>query len=691
MFTDVANFSGLVGEKEDRTLNAVSRDFTLMKSIIERGEGQVRKTMGDGLLAFFPSAINAVTCAQEIQIALTSPSRLKPSALLLQHRIGIHVGDVFVTENDIVGNGVNVAARLQSCADLDGICISQTVFDVVRHKLTLEVKYMGVKELKHIRDSVPIYFVLATKTPNPTPARISPAIPKPEGKSKFPKLEISSGAGTTVAPKRPSKVRDSAGESFCIGLIGDFSARSGRALVGPLAQRCPIPVDIDTFDEVLAGLSVRLRLPAYNRPGEVIEVPLENIEQFHPDEIIRHVEPLKKLWALRSALLKPASAATASAELRTFLQFAYSGGSASSGQGDAALESDSDTISRLFARPPSGPAANKGKSAPTNPAEAFVRGLVSTSGPQVRDPRQTGELDALELELTRQLRAILNHPEFQSLEAAWLGVQLLVRDFGADQNVKLFLIDASKEELITDLDGHPRGKTSGLAKLLAQQRWDLLLGDLVIGTEVADIELLAKLAKVAVSANAVLIAGAKPELAGCESFARQPDPSDWNISMLPDAAKAWKGLRHSPEAEQVGLALPRFLLRQPYGQRSDPIESFPFEEMATSIPHESYLWGNAAFACGHMIATAVSMSGGADNGLAGGELSGLPLHSFAYEGEKAVKPCAEAWLTERAAALLEKRGFAALLSVRGQDAVRVTRFVSIAHAAKLLSPGRNRG
>ncbi len=160
VFTDVVNFSAKVGQDEERTLALVRRDIRLMTEICARHEGQVLKTMGDGLLLYFISAVQAVGCAQDIQLALAEVAKSLPTEDILIHRIGIHLGDVFVSSTDVMGDGVNVASRLQGEAEPGGICLSQTVYDVVKNKLSLQATYLGPRELKNIRDAVPVYQIL---------------------------------------------------------------------------------------------------------------------------------------------------------------------------------------------------------------------------------------------------------------------------------------------------------------------------------------------------------------------------------------------------------------------------------------------------------------------------------------------------------------------------------------------------
>ncbi len=163
-FTKSANFSTLIAEDEQHTQTILSRDIELITEICHDFEGSVLKSTGDGLLMYFVSALSAVACAVKIQTALTAAAENLPPEDILQHRIGIHLGDVFFCNSDVMGNASLVAAQLQEIAPAGGICISQTVYDVVKNGLALQATYCGNKELKNIADPVPAYqVVLKTK------------------------------------------------------------------------------------------------------------------------------------------------------------------------------------------------------------------------------------------------------------------------------------------------------------------------------------------------------------------------------------------------------------------------------------------------------------------------------------------------------------------------------------------------
>jgi class 3 adenylate cyclase len=160
VFTDVVSFSARMQADEETTLRLLKRDFNEMREICVQHHGSVLKTTGDGLLLYFSSAVQAVACALAMQRSFAEQLKNRPAAESLTHRVGIHLGDVFVNEQDVMGDGVNIAARLQAEAEPGGICISQTVYDVVRNKLALHVTRLGPRELKNISQAIPIYKLL---------------------------------------------------------------------------------------------------------------------------------------------------------------------------------------------------------------------------------------------------------------------------------------------------------------------------------------------------------------------------------------------------------------------------------------------------------------------------------------------------------------------------------------------------
>ncbi|BBC22288.1 adenylate/guanylate cyclase domain-containing protein [Pseudanabaena sp. ABRG5-3] len=160
VLSDIVNFSRHIGSDDLYKLQLVERDLFLIAQLCKNHGGEVLKTTGDGLLMYFTSAVKAVACAIEIQNNFAQSLSKLPTEEVLQHRIGIHLGDVFYASNDVIGNTVNIAARLQSQADIGGICISETVYNSVKNQLNFDVKYIGNLDLKNIAESISAYQIL---------------------------------------------------------------------------------------------------------------------------------------------------------------------------------------------------------------------------------------------------------------------------------------------------------------------------------------------------------------------------------------------------------------------------------------------------------------------------------------------------------------------------------------------------
>lgn len=170
---DVDGYSRLMGRDEVGTLETLKRHRAALAGLVERHHGRVVNTWGDGVIAAFPSVVEAVQCAVETQLELASRNEaIEPDRRLL-FRIGINLGDVMVDGDDLYGDGVNVAARLQTLAEPGGIVISGTVYDHVRNKLTVGFDAAGLQDVKNIAEPVLAYRVrlAGAAAPQPRPRR----------------------------------------------------------------------------------------------------------------------------------------------------------------------------------------------------------------------------------------------------------------------------------------------------------------------------------------------------------------------------------------------------------------------------------------------------------------------------------------------------------------------------------------
>ena len=167
---DVAEYSRLMAEDEEQTLRTFRAHKEVFESLVALHRGRIFNTAGDAILAEFHSAVEAVRCATEIQAALRTRNDQLPPSRQVRFRIGVNLGDVMVQNADLLGDGVNVAARLQATAEPDGICIAGSVYDQIRNKLSLSFKSLGERSFKNIPQPVRTFAITDTVEHGTLPA-----------------------------------------------------------------------------------------------------------------------------------------------------------------------------------------------------------------------------------------------------------------------------------------------------------------------------------------------------------------------------------------------------------------------------------------------------------------------------------------------------------------------------------------
>ena len=156
MFTDIVGFTKIMGDDESTALSILENQQSLINPIIKEHKGTIIKKMGDGLLIEFQSTVESVECATQMQDSIKSYNTSDDN-LEFHIRIGIHLGDVVILGDDILGDGVNIASRIEPLASPDGICITDAVYKSVKSKLKLDFKRIDEVDLKHIDDKYTIY------------------------------------------------------------------------------------------------------------------------------------------------------------------------------------------------------------------------------------------------------------------------------------------------------------------------------------------------------------------------------------------------------------------------------------------------------------------------------------------------------------------------------------------------------
>jgi type VI secretion system protein ImpC len=482
---------------------------------------------------------------------------------------------------------------------------------------------------------------------------------------------------------------------FRVAVLGDFSGRANRGVRetgAKLAGRRAVLVDRDNFDEVMAKLAPEIRLPI-GRDDAMESLRFSELDDFLPDRLFEQAEMFGRLRDLRLRVEDPATFPAVAAELGLG---GRSGKPAPAARSAAPPSPERLAGGSLLDQMVEETESRGGEARPSrapDELQEFVRRVTEPHLEAASDPRQAEVLGLVDKAIGAQMRALLHVPDLQALEAAWRAVFFLVRRVETGTQLKLYLIDVSKEELAADLAASADLSASGLYRLLVEQSvgtpgaepWTLIAGNYTFGPGRADAELLGRLAKIAAAAGAPFLAAGEPALVGCASFGESPSPRDWRLESPGEDAQAWAALRGLPEASYIGLLLPRFLLRLPYGKNTRSVETFAFEEMVSEPAHEDYLWANPAFAAALLLAQTFSEQEWEMRPGALAVIDGLPLHVYERDGESELKPCAEALLTEDAADQILERGLMPLVSLKGRDVARLVRFQSIAQPPRALA------
>ena len=283
--------------------------------------------------------------------------------------------------------------------------------------------------------------------------------------------------------------------------------------------------------------------------------------------------------------------------------------------------------------------------------------------------------------LSEQVNTILHHADFQQLESAWRGLHYLVNNTETDEMLKIKVLNISKADLGKTLKRY-KGTAwdqSPIFKRVYEEEFGqfggepfgCLVGDYYFNHGPQDVELLGEMAKVAAAAHTPFIAAADPGLAQMGSWQELANPRDLTKIFTTPEYAAWRSLRESEDAKYIGLAMPRFLARIPYGAKTNPVEAFNFEEDTANADHTKYTWANSAYAMAVNINRSFKEYGWCSRirGIeSGGSVEGLPTHTFPTDdGGVDMKCPTEIAISDRREAELAKNGFMPLVHKKNCD------------------------
>ncbi len=329
------------------------------------------------------------------------------------------------------------------------------------------------------------------------------------------------------------------------------------------------------------------------------------------------------------------------------------------------------------------PKSDQAKTAVESAVKALAEQALSNTALISDDALRSieGIVAEIDKKLTEQVNLILHHEEFQQMESAWRGMHYLVNNTESDENLKIRFMSISKKEMhktLRKFKGTAWDQSPIFKKLYTEEFSQLggepygsLVADYHFDHSPQDVELLGEMAKIAAAGHAPLITGAKPELFQMDSWSELSNPRDLTkIFQTPEYA-SWKSLRESEDSKYVGLAMPRFLGRLPYGAKTEPVEAFAFEEDTDGSDHSKYGWINAAYGMAVNINRSFKEYGWCSRirGVeSGGTLENLPSHTFPTTDGGVDQKCpTEIAIDDRREAELAKNGMMPLIHRKNTD------------------------
>jgi type VI secretion system protein ImpC len=327
----------------------------------------------------------------------------------------------------------------------------------------------------------------------------------------------------------------------------------------------------------------------------------------------------------------------------------------------------------------------------TDQAKAAVESAVRTLAEQVlKDSAVVSDdvlktvqslIASIDAKLTEQINKIIHHADFQKLEGAWRGLHHLVTHTETDEMLKIRVMNISKQDLgktLKKFKGTAWDQSPLFKKMYEEEYgqfggapYGCLVGDYHFDQTAPDVEILAGMAQISAACHAPFITGASPTVLQMDSWQELANPRDLTkIFETPEYA-SWRSLRESDDSRYLGLTMPRFLARLPYGTKSNPIEGFDFEEDTEGQDHSKFAWANSAYAMATNINQSFKAFGWCSRirGIeSGGAVEGLPVHSFPTDdGGVDMKCPTEIAISDRREAELAKSGFMPLIHKKNSD------------------------
>ena len=348
------------------------------------------------------------------------------------------------------------------------------------------------------------------------------------------------------------------------------------------------------------------------------------------------------------------------------------------------------------------PRTDEQRSAVETAVRTLAQQAISTAVKLDTDSYRTIQaiISEIDRKMSEQIDRIIHHEDFQRLEAAWRGLHYLVTNTETDEMLKIRFMNISKKELHRTLRRHKGtgwDQSPVFRRIYEEEYGQLggapygcLVGDYYFEHTAPDVEMLGELAKISAAAHCPFIAGADPGVMQMKSWQELANPRDLTKIFENTEYAPWRSLRESEDSRYIGLAMPRFLGRMPYGAKTNPVEEFDFEEDTGGADHQRYLWVNAAYAMAVNINRSYKLYGWASSirGVeSGGVVENLPCHTFPTDdGGVDMKCPTEIAISDRREAELAKNGFMPLIHRKNTDSAAFIGAQSLQKPAEYYDP-----
>jgi type VI secretion system protein ImpC len=476
---------------------------------------------------------------------------------------------------------------------------------------------------------------------------------------------------------------------FHILMMGDWGGSSDFSSK-PFSVRKFIEIDRDEFDDVIRKITPEVVL---NFDGDIsLKLTFESLDDFHPDNLFQRVSLFSDLRKIRQNLKKADTFDDAAREVRSW----YSDSTDGDNNEKEAIEvspvsfETENLLDQILGNKQENLSAKQNVS--KSPLSEFVGNILAPHIVKTDLEEQSKLLAVVDEIISDLMRKILHHKDFQKMESAWRGLYFLVRRVETGSNLKIFLIQITKEELLDNFSSVSSLSESIFYEWIVESDslslgsspWATVFGNYEFSPNVEDTAALIRISKIAKVAGCPFISQISPELFGIRSFENLSHDVLWKISPETPEYKLWNALRAIPESVYLGLCFPKFIGRLSYGEQTKPTENFTFEEFKNTPVHNQYLWLNPSFAYSYVLAEQYKLNGWDIDQDGSTDLEDLPIHIYKSDGETTVKSCVGIDMTETIYNSIISQGIMALISFKEEDRIRLSALRSISSESSKL-------